>query len=500
MQIDLHRQIQSSVVHAWLRNVTAAYLPGPTTPLLGDFVNQLLSSFRKWGHTVVEAPRGKVDILLTTAAYGKPVSWRQAPIFTARKLFRLERAPTVFTIVHITPAQFAQILGHFENALAKERPDAVDYAFPGLASEAYKTLHEQGRRGGAILSLVRLLQSQTMSIRILLVVGDERPLEAYTFDLVGAHPRSIASVGEAFYDDLVLRIVTSVSTREVTDHKVVGEPIPASVWRSLSTPAAMLEAGRQLGLRHFFTEMVNVAHLVNVPAVPETVASQYSEGCFATWDVDLGALIATVTGSARPVQKYNLSDDDLAVIVGVRSDRRGAQVRHVKGKNNIKPSSEAVELIQMDGSLPTIKLGPGWQLGNRKSAHGELEVPVVRSKLHGHRGVASYDPLRVEHVPLEAPYYHYPVSCATEAQANAIVSAFSRSEALANPGDQRQVVFTVLPGHGVVIAEKWVPGKAPFQVIWEHIDSSALQISSKVPQGLLSYLPDGSGRMALHEP
>jgi len=261
----------------------------------------------------------------------------------------------------------------------------------------------------------------------------------------------------------------------------------------------MLKAGRQLGLRHFFTEMVNVAHLVNVPAVPETVANQYSEGCFATWDVDLGALIATVTGSARPVQKYNLSDDDLSVIVGVRPDRRGAQVRHVKGKNNIKPSSEAVELIQMDGSLPTIKLEPGWQLGNGKSAHKELEVPVVRSKLHGHRGVTSYDPLYVEHVPLEVPYYHYPVSCATEAQANAIVSAFSQSEALANPGDPRQVVFTVLPGHGVVIAEKWVPGKAPFQVIWEYIDLSALEISSKVPQGLLSYLPDGSRRMALLE-
>ncbi|HSF82649.1 MAG TPA: hypothetical protein VLA49_15545 [Anaerolineales bacterium] len=500
MQIDLRRQIQSSSVHNWLQTITIAYLPGPTTPLLDGFTSRLLSRFRHWGHTVVAAPEGQVDILLTTAAYGEPVSWRRAPIFTARKRFQLERAPTLFTLVHINPAQLGEILAHFEGALEKETPDPADYDFPGLASEAYKTLHEQGRRGGPILSLVRLLQSQTMSIRLLLVIGDERPVEAYTFDLVGAHPRSLASTGEAFYDDLVLRMVTAVSTREVTDHQVVGEPVPAGLWRTLSTPAAMREAGRQLGLRGFFTEMVNVAHLVNVPAVPETVASQYSEGCFATWDAVLGALVATVTGSARPVQKYNLGDDDLAVIVGVRPDRQGALVRQVQGKRNIKPSSEAVEMIQMDGSLPRLKLEPGWLGGNGVNAQRELEVPVLRSKLHGHRGVSSYDPRKVEHVPLDSPYYHYPVSCATEAQASAIVAAFSRSEALANPADPRQLVFTVLPGHGLVIAEKWARGKAPFQLIWEAMDAGALQISSKVPQGLFAYQPDRQGRLVLYEP
>jgi len=499
MRIDLSPQIHSSTVHNWLRNITVAYLPGANTPLLENFASQLLDRFRQWGHTVIEVPAGSVDVLLTTAIFGEPVSWRRAPIFTARKRFRLEQTPTVFTLVHITPDQFKGILAHFEAALAKEPPRPADYRFPGLAVEAYKTLHEQGQRGGPILSLVRLLQSQAMSIRILLLVGDQQPQEAYTLDLVGAHPRSLASTGEAFYDDLVLRIVTAVSTHEITDHQVLGEPVPASVWNSLRTPAAMRAAGHQLGLRHFFTEMVNVAHLVNVPAVPETVSSQYSEGCFATWDPSLGALIATVSGSARPVQKYNLGDDDLAVIVGVRPDGHGAQVRHVEGKNNSKPSSEAVELIQMDGDLPRIKLDPGWWDESGSHAHGGVEVPVVRSKLHGHRGVSSFNPLKVEHVPLDTPYYHYPVSCSTEAQASAIVSAFARSEALTKPVDARAVVFTVLPGHGVVIAEKWVPGKAPFQVIWEYIDSGDLQISSLVPQGPLTYQSDQHGRMVLQE-
>lgn len=486
-------------IHPWLRQVNISYVPTSITPLLDTFAEQLLDCFRKWGHNVQDVPHGSLDILLSTATYGQPVSWRRAPIFTARKHYQLEHAPTVFTIVHMKPDQLREILRHFETVLTKQEPQPDDYPFPGLAPDAYITLHEQGRRGGPILALERLLQAQTKSIRIILVVGEQQPLEAYTFDLVGAYPRSDARGGESFYDDLVIRIVTAVSTVEVTDHEVIGDPIPNSIWRSLSTPTAMQEAGRQLGLRGFFSEMVNVANLVTVPAVPETVADQYSEGCFATWDPVLDALIATVTGSARPVHKYDLGEDDLAVIVGVRPNLQGAQVRHVAGKPNTKPSSEAVELIQMDSSLPRIKLSDDWVDLSSGQVYKKVEVPVLRSKLHGHRGVSRYDPNYVEHVYLDTPYYHYPVSCATEAQARAIVSAFTRSEALTKPDDPRQVVFTVLPGHGIVITEKWVPGKSPFQVIWEHMDEGYLQISSRIPQGPLAYISDDQGKMVLHE-
>jgi hypothetical protein len=122
---------------------------------------------------------------------------------------------------------------------------------------------------------------------------------------------------------------------------------------------------------------------------------------------------------------------------------------------------------------------------------------VARSKLHGHRGVKAFDPGRVEHVSLDTPFYHYPVSCSTEAQARAIKSAFGRSEALNNPEDPRQVVFTVLPGHGVVIVEKWVPGKAPFQVMWEYMDAGYLQVENAIPQGSLDYIPSEGGMMEL---
>jgi hypothetical protein len=332
--------------------------------------------------------------------------------------------------------------------------------------------------------------------------GDDWPLQAYHFDLVGAHPVSRARTWEALYDDIVMRIATTVSASEVADHEVIGEPVPHALWQSLTTPAEMVRAAREIGSRGFFTEPVQIDRLVRVPVVPGVVASQYSEGCFATWDPVLGALITTVTGSTRPVHKGSISEEDLSVVVGVRPDRLGALVRQVEGRRNDPPSSEALELVDMDSALPTIDFG-FWILdfglgdvdANPKSkiqSPKSTRVPIVRSKLHGHRGVAAYDPRHVEFAPLDPPYYRYLVSCATGAQALGIKRAFARSEALRNPDDPRKIVFTILPGHGVVIVEKWVPGTAPFNTILQAMDAGYLRVESRVPQGPMWYVQDGS--------
>ena len=268
--------------------------------------------------------------------------------------------------------------------------------------------------------------------------------------------------------------------------------IPRAEWDSLKTPQAMRLAGQELGKRNFFTEMVLVERLVHVPAIGDAVASQYSEGCFATWDPKLSALIATVTGSSRPVDKTKITEEDLAIILRARPDGQGAIVRHVEAKRNDPPSSEAVEMVDMDSLLPRIKLGDGWETS--------AEVPVARSKLHGHRGISAYDSRRVEFVPLDPAFYHYPVSCATEAQADGIRQAFGRAAALLNPDDPRQVVFTVLPGHGLVMVEKWQAGKAPFQLIWEYMDAGILEIEPRVPQGWFTYGPEADGRYHLRLP
>lgn len=475
--------------HPWLHKTQVAFVPGPTDSLLAEVTSQLLRRFRVQGHRVQTAPDDRTDVILTTASFGEPIGWRKALLFTARRRFDLNHSPTIYTLMHAPPARFQRLLDHFWAALAKEPPDPADYAFAGLAPRAHHVLFEQGRRGGPILALERLVQAQAKSIRVILVVGDDRPLAAYHFDLVGAHPRTESEELESFYDDIVLRIVTAVTAREVNKHKVVEDAVPSEVWRHLSTPPAMCMAGQQLGTRNFFTQMVRISDLVPVPAVTDAISSQYSEGCFATWEPTLDALIATVTGGARPVDKGNITDDDLAVIVGVQPDGGGVLVRCVEGKRNDPPSSEAVEMMDVDSALPVVTLDSEWNLS--------VQAPVTRSKLHGHRGVAAYDSRRVEYVALDPPYYHYPVSCGTDAQARAVKAAFARSEALHNSGDPRLVVFTVLPGHGTVIVERWVPGKAPFQVIWEYIDAGYLQVDNRIPQGPMEYVPAPDGMMLL---
>jgi hypothetical protein len=478
--------------HPWLRGIHVCFVPGKADPLLEEVASQLLHHFHLQGHQVQATPDDHTDVVLTTAPFDEPINWRESLLFTGRRRLNLSHSPTLYTLMHASPARFQHLLAHFQAALEKKPPDPADYAFPGLTSRAHRVLFEQGCRGGPILAVERLLQAQAKSIRIVLVVGDDRPEVAYHFDLVGAHPHSEAQDLESFYDDIVLRIVTTVSCKEVTEHEVVGEPIPHAVWEKLGAPEAMRVAGQQLGERSFFTEMVHVSDLVPVPAVTDAISSQYSEGCFATWEATLEALIATVTGSARPVDKGSITEDDLAVIVGVRSDGSGALVRHVEGRRNDPPSSEAVEMMDMDGPLPTVNLAPGWDIST--------PVPVVRSKLHGHRGITAYDPHRVEYVPLELPYYHYPVSCATDAQARGIKAAFARSEALQNPDDPRQLVFTVLPGHGVFIAEKWVSGTVPFQVMWEYMDADYLRVDNFIPQGPMAYVPGPNGKMLVNSP
>ncbi|MFC2031300.1 hypothetical protein ACFLWA_11310 [Chloroflexota bacterium] len=478
--------------HPWLRRIHLALVPGPMTPVLEEVTSGLLRRAVALGHKVQETPDNTTDAILTTATFGEAVSWRKTLLLTARRTYKLDKTPTVYTLVNATVDEFERLREHFDAALAKEEPDPSDFGFPGLQSQAADVLFEQGRRGGSILALERLVQSQAKCLRILLVLGEELPESAYHFDLVGAYPRSeVDDDLDAFYDDIIFRTVTTVCTDEVTEHKVVGDPILYDDWSRLATPDQMRQAGRELGKRSFFTEIVRISDLVSVPSVGDAVAEQYSEGCFSTWDPDLDVLIATVTGSARPVDKTDISDDDLAVIVGVRPDGQGALARHVEGKRNSPPSSEALEMIDMDRLLPTIELGPGWE--TRSS------VPVARSKLHGHRGVSAYHPEHVEFVPLQPQYYHYIVSCATGAQAEGIRESFSRSQALQNPDDPRNVVFTVLPGHGVFVVEKWVPGKAPFQAIWECMDAGFLKVARRVPQGPMAYGPGEEGLMELED-
>lgn len=476
---------EETPIHDWLKQIHVAFVPGPTSPVLEDVIDGLLGQFEELGNVIDQAPGDQTDVIFTTAPFGTPIKWRQAMIFTARSRFKLNHTPAFITMLHCTPAQFHEMVDKLNVAISKPEPDPADFDFPGLAPTAYKTLYEQGHRGGPILAMERVLQTQAMSIRVLLVVGDDRPEAIYHFDLVGAFPASMRNGGGGtqMYRDAALRVVTAMSSTDIHHHTAVGDPLPRAIWDEMTTPDAMCFAARELGLRNFFTDTVHVSSLTAVPAVGHTVASQYSEGCFSTWDTDIDALVATVTGSARPVEKAAITEADLVIITGVREDGMGALVRNVDDKVNDPPSSEAVEMYEMDADLPQVRLDDG------------SLAPVIRSKLHGHRGVLAFDPRYVEYVPLDAPYFGYPVTCGTDAQARGARQAFSRSQAFRNENDARQVAFTILPGHGVIFGEKWIDGKEPFQVMWEYMDAGYIEIDSHVPQIAFDYVSGDDGRL-----
>ena len=466
--------------HAWLRPLRAAFLPTFTTPFLAHVEAELRSAMARLGDVAQDGPDDSTDLIFTTAPFGEALSWREAPFFQARRQYRLTRQPTICTIMHVESAPFAAIMDHLAGALAKQPPDPADFAFPGLQATAYRTLVEQGRRGGPILALERVVQAQAMCLRILLMVGDERPAVTYHFDLVGACARTPGD-SPSSYEDLVRRMATAATVENLGGYTALPGLIAHDTWQSLTAPRAMSRASAALGERGFFTDMVRISDLVQAPAISGAVASQYSEGCMGTWEPGLQAVIASITGSARPVDKGKITDDELAVVVRVREDGCGVYVREVEGKRNDPPSSEAFEMVDVDDALPWITLDPQWGAADK--------APVIRSKLHGHRGVAAYDPRQVEFAAMDPVYSVYPVSCGTTAQAQGIKAAFARSQALQNPDDPRQLVFTLLPTHGVFIVEKWAPGKAPFQAIWEAFDAGTLQISSLVPQGPEVYEP-----------
>ncbi|HEX5052506.1 MAG TPA: hypothetical protein VFZ65_12085 [Planctomycetota bacterium] len=474
--------------HLFLRPVHVAAVPGPSTTLLDEVMAGVEQAMRERGHVWAAAPDDRTGAFLTTARLHEPVSWRQAPLFTGRKRFGLEAKPATYTFVQVTDVQLRQLLRRFDAALAKDPPEPADFDLPGLSPNAWQVLREQGLRGGSMMCMGRLLQAQSKSLRVVMVVGEHEPSAAYLFDLAGAYPRIDAACPVRFYDEIAQRIATHLSTREVTNHRVEGEPVPRAVWRRATGPAAMLRASRELGARRFFTTMVRIADLVDVPALTGAVAQQYSEGCFGTWDPLLGAQIVTITGSQHPVAKASLGENDLAVITGVLADGSGARVRTVEGLRNDAPSSEAVEFVAIDQRLPLRRPHASFGI--------DRDVPVARSKLHGHRGVVAFDPRTVEYVPLDAPFFHYLVSCSTEAQARGVTEAFARSQALRDPADPRTVVFTVLPGHGLLMAEKWVPGTRPFDVLFAAMDERRLEVSHGVPQGPMSYSQVGD-RMVL---
>jgi hypothetical protein len=472
-------------LHPWTRPISIAYMPGRPTPALELACQALLDWMRDAGCTVTDLPDNGTDLIITTRRFGENVARDEALFFNAKRQYRLSRRPQVLTIVDVAEAEYQSMVAHFAELARLPEDQAARRQYPGLGPEAANLIAHQARRGGPELAFARLVQGQVLSIRVMVLrTKDSRPYRAMHMDMAGAHPVTDATDLEAFGAEAGARLLAAVCATEVNHHTFVDEPVPADVWESLSSPDAMIRAGSMFTQFGFFTDPIIVEKLLGYRGISDAISAQFSEGCYAVYEPDIPGLLTTASGSSRLVDKRSISRLDQAVVVGTRSDREGAIVRPVAGMEPVMPSVEAVEMMRLCERVPEHM---------RLNSRGlPVTVPNVRAILHGHLGVAAFDPDKVEAVMLEPLYYTQLVSCGTGALAEGTARAFEKSQALKDLRDQRRVVFLEQPGHGVMVVEKWPPqadGSRPFDTIHDYLGAGYLQMTLDIAQGPVHWEP-----------
>ena len=478
-------------LHPWTHPISLAYLPGASTPALEQAAGRLIEWLRRAGCTISAEPNNNTDLIIATTRFGEVVDREQSLLFHAKRRFRLNRRPQVLTVVDIPEHEYQSWIAHF--ALLAQQPESAPLTaeYPGLGPRAIEVIAHQARRGGPELAMSRLLQAQLLSTRVLaLRTLNGAPYRAIHFDLAGARPVTDATYLAAFAIDAGPRVLAATCASEVNQHTYLERPVPAEVWAALEGPDAMIRAGTAFTEFGFFTTPFYVDRVLGYRGFSDVISAQYSEGCYAVYDPDLPGLLTTATGSSRLVDKRAISRTDQAVVTGVRPGREGAIVRPVEGMDAVVPSVEAVEMMGICLAVPG---------HTRTNSRGEdVYVPNVRALLHGHLGVAAFDPRRVESVSLAPAFYTQLVSCGTGALADGTAVAFARSQALRNLDDPRTVIFLEQPGHGVMLAEKWTPDGprvAPFELIRRCLEEGSLQMTLDVPQGPIVWQtvadPDG---------
>lgn len=468
--------------HAWVQPVGVAVVAGDSHPAGAAVAQALTDWLSAAGCPITPTPTADTGLVLTTARFEQPVGRDDALLLNIKRRFGLRHRPTLVTLVTIAERDYQHWLTHFAELAhhPAETPPASEFQYPGLGPDAVEVLVRQARRGGPEVALGRFLQGLTICFRVLALrlADNGQPLYATHFDLAGAHPTTDARDLPAFAADTAQRLLAASCTLEVNQHHYLDDDVPADLWASLAAPDAMTRVGQTFTKYGFFTDPVQVEKLLGFRGLSDAIAAHYSEGCYATWEPGIGqggALISTASGSSRLVDKRTITREDQAALVGVRADGLGAIVRGVSGMPPVVPSVEAVEMRRICESVPTTTLTAPTGL--------QHTVPAIRSLLHGHVTVAGYDPRFVEGVRLPEVFQRHLVSCGTGALAAGTSAAFARAESLAAAADPRQVAFLIQPGHGIMLAEKWVADRAAFDLLKAYLADGKLEISMAVPQG-----------------
>lgn len=473
--------------HAWLRPIRIAWMPLRRTPAIDSASEALLDWFESHNCSIVRVPDRQTDLIITATSITSPVGRDESLLFNAKRRYRLGHRPQVVTIVDMPEPAYQQWLAHFRTLAEHGPADLPPHHYPGLGPEAVQVMWQQATRGGAEVAMGRFMKGFTKGLRVIALRHNDaqQPVFATHFDLAGSHPTTpIGADLGAFAEETALRLLAATCTTEVNQHAYADDaPLSAADWAALTTPDALVRAGPRFTEYGFFTDPVSVEKILGYRGLSEAISAHYSEGCYAAWDAEIGALVTTGSGSARMVDKRAISRQDQAILTGVKPDGSGALVRQIEGNERVVPSVEAVELYKITQAVGQ------HTVTNRRGER--VSAPNVRAILHGHLGVRSYDPARVERLALAAPYYRHLVSCGTGGLAIGTEASFSASVAMAAIDEPRQIAFLEQPGHGIIVVEKWDATAQPFDLIQRALDEGWLDLTMDVPQGMAFWVPQG---------
>jgi len=98
--------------------------------------------------------------------------------------------------------------------------------------------------------------------------------------------------------------------------------------------------------------------------------------------------MVTASGS-WDVDKRALHRDEVTALSGIVEGR--VQVQAPFGVRPKGPSVEALEVLSLLDAAPRVRLSSNGADGWRLDPNGRIEVPIIRSGIHAHLGVASAD-------------------------------------------------------------------------------------------------------------
>src|SRR5581483_5392053 len=410
-------------------------------PIPGDKVQEqllpkLIAAFREQGHTVLDEPDGRVNLMLsfydvpdTSEPITQRVPERHLPLgLTLMREYNLTRRPDNL-VTMVTIRERLSKLPHLE-----------------------------------VVEIARTTCARIGTPKVVFLSGDRNTGELWETTyctLEGGHPTDRAEERDVvrFLRD---RLVSMACAHDIgADYVVKDNAIPRDFWERTRTPEALIAAGHRMDSLNLLPAPKAVSDYVS----PElaNIYNRYlnmkgfSEGMLFAFDPDTMTLMVTASGSWN-VDKRALKREEVVSIGGTEGHK--LVVFAAEGIKPKGPSVEAAEMYNLVMSVPKTRVSKTngvWAY----DPNGTVEVPIIRAGVHTHVGVVHIDEDWVEDMGLNRQDFPYGFGCGTDLMKQLAQDAAARSHAINDPSDPRCYVRWQMVYHGETTVELWKPNASP---------------------------------------